>query len=68
MTSKRRNSKRKEMKDRLVKEIGAEEFRKIVQNDYRKREGASTTDRENSARTQYSTSTQTVVPLMRPFH
>lgn len=39
VTSKRRNFKRKEMKERLVKEIGAEEFRKMVQNDHRKREG-----------------------------
>eukprot|EP00903_Cladosiphon_okamuranus_P009581 g9123.t1 len=38
VTSKRRNSKRKEMKERLVQEIGAEEFRKMLQNDHRKRE------------------------------
>jgi len=43
VASKRRNSKRKEIKERLVKEIGAEEFRKIVQSDIQKREGACRT-------------------------
>lgn len=40
VASKRRNSKRKEIKERLVKELGVEEFRKIVQSDIQKREGA----------------------------
>eukprot|EP00752_Nemacystus_decipiens_P010183 g9074.t1 len=38
ITSKRRTSKRKAMKERLVKEIGTAEFRKMVQDDHRKRE------------------------------
>lgn len=40
-TSKRTKSKRQDAKERLVKEIGIDEFKKILQSDKREKEGTT---------------------------